>query len=161
VAASDGDLRIIRPVRLGERKIVNALIEPSKVSTWPSRRHLGNLTPNPDFAISSYVRKQKTDRRDAKHILQLLVEGKFPRIWIPGVPLLMSQPGVGAVTALAFVLTLGDVHRFPRGKQVAILVAPFPRVPNAEPMGVRYAALRFQLINLVFEHENIERGPHQ
>ncbi|MGF7183799.1 malectin domain-containing carbohydrate-binding protein [Tunturiibacter psychrotolerans] len=32
--------------------------------------------------------------------------------------LLMSQPGVGAVTALAFVLTLGDVHRFPRGKQV-------------------------------------------
>jgi transposase len=37
----------------------------------------------------------------------------------PGVPLLMSQPGVGAITALAFVLTLGDVHRFPRGKQVA------------------------------------------
>jgi transposase len=36
----------------------------------------------------------------------------------PGVPLLMSQPGIGAVTALAFVLTLGDVHRFPRGKQV-------------------------------------------
>src|SRR6202022_5080470 len=24
-----------------------------------------------------------TDRRDAKHILQLLVEGRFPRIWIP------------------------------------------------------------------------------
>jgi|SRR5579859_1324384 len=162
---------------------------------------------------ASYVRKQKTDRRDAKHILQLLVEGRFPRIWIPdaemrdhrqllmhrhklvqirtrvknelqhlmlnqgmqkkqklwstegraalaslplqprtdrrrkdllnllamldgqleslndavtrvareypGVHLLMSQPGVGAVTALAFVLTLGDVHRFPRSKQVA------------------------------------------
>jgi len=32
---------------------------------------------------ASYVRKQKTDRRDAKHILQLLVEGRFPRIWIP------------------------------------------------------------------------------
>jgi hypothetical protein len=27
----------------------------------------------------------------------------------PGVHLLMSQPGVGAVTALAFVLTLGDM----------------------------------------------------
>jgi transposase len=26
---------------------------------------------------ASYVRKQKTDRRDAKHILQLLVEGRF------------------------------------------------------------------------------------
>lgn len=32
---------------------------------------------------ASYVRKQKTDRRDAKHILRLLVEGRFPRIWIP------------------------------------------------------------------------------
>ena len=32
---------------------------------------------------ASYVRKQKTDRRDAKHILQLLVEERFPRIWIP------------------------------------------------------------------------------
>jgi transposase len=170
---------------------------------------------------ASYVRKQKTDRRDAKHILQLLVEGRFPRIWIPdaemrdhrqllmhrhklvqirtrvknelqhlmlnqgmqkkqklwstegraalaslplqpwtdrrrkdllnllvmldgqleslndavtqvakeyqGVHLLMSQPGVGAVTALAFVLTLGDVHRFPRGKQVASYLGLIPR----------------------------------
>ena len=29
--------------------------------------------------------------------------------------LLMSQPGVGPVTSLAFVLTMGDVSRFPRG----------------------------------------------
>jgi len=170
---------------------------------------------------ASYVRRQKTDRRDAKHILQLLVEGRFPRIWIPdaemrdhrqllmhrhklvqirtrvknelqhlmlnqgmqkkqklwstegraalaslplqpwtdrrrkdllnlltmldaqleslndavtrvakeypGVRLLMSQPGVGAVTALAFVLTLGDVHRFPCGKQVASYLGLIPR----------------------------------
>lgn len=170
---------------------------------------------------ASYVRKQKTDRRDAKHILQLLVEGRFPRIWIPdaemrdhrqllmhrhklvqirtrvknelqhlmlnqgmqkkqklwstegraalaslplepwtdrrrkdllnllamldaqleslndavtrvakeypSVHLLMSQPGVGAVTALAFVLTLGDVHRFPRCKQVASYLGLIPR----------------------------------
>jgi transposase len=33
---------------------------------------------------ASYVRKQKTDQRDAKHILQLLVDGRFSRIWIPG-----------------------------------------------------------------------------
>src|ERR1700712_3060475 len=39
----------------------------------------------------------------------------------------MSQPGVGAVTALAFVLTLGDVHRFPRGKQVASYLGLAPR----------------------------------
>jgi hypothetical protein len=28
------------------------------------------------------VRKQKIDRRDAKHILQLLLEGRFPRVWV-------------------------------------------------------------------------------
>jgi len=32
---------------------------------------------------AAVVRKQKTDRRDAEHILQLLVEGRFPRIWVP------------------------------------------------------------------------------
>ena len=29
------------------------------------------------------VRKQKTDRRDAAHLLQLLLAGRFPRIWVP------------------------------------------------------------------------------
>jgi len=170
---------------------------------------------------ASYVRKQKTDKRDAAHILQLLVEGRFPRLWVPdreqrdlrqllihrqklveirtrvknglqhlalnqGVQkksrlwsraglevlralrlapwasqrredllgllrslqeqitpldravaeaaqhnanarLLMTQPGVGPITALAFVLTIGDVGRFPRGKQVASYLGLIPR----------------------------------
>jgi transposase len=170
---------------------------------------------------ASYVRQQKTDKRDAAHILKLLVEGRFPRLWVPdreirdrrqllihrhklveirtrvknglqhlalnqGVQrkrklwsqagqqvlcelplqpwaarrrqdllgllkkldeqiapldqavaeaaeqdcqarLLMSQPGVGPITALAFVLTLGDVSRFPRGKQVASYLGLIPR----------------------------------
>ena len=29
------------------------------------------------------VRKQKTDRRDAAHILELMLSGRFPRIWVP------------------------------------------------------------------------------
>ena len=29
------------------------------------------------------VRKQKTDRQDAQLILQLLMENRFPRIWVP------------------------------------------------------------------------------
>ena len=29
------------------------------------------------------VRKKKTDREDARHILRLLVEDRFPRIWMP------------------------------------------------------------------------------
>jgi len=32
---------------------------------------------------ASYVRKQKTDKRDAAHILKLLLEGRFPRLWRP------------------------------------------------------------------------------
>jgi transposase len=32
---------------------------------------------------ASVVRKQKTDRRDALQLLQLLLEDRFPRIWVP------------------------------------------------------------------------------
>lgn len=170
---------------------------------------------------ASYVRQQKTDRRDAEHILKLLVEGRFPRLWMPdrevrdrrqllihrhklveirarvknglqhlalnqgmqkkqrlwsaagqealrALPLapwaarrrddllgllasldqqiapldravaeaaeqnaqarlLMKQPGVGPITALAFVLTIGDVSRFARSKQVASYLGLIPR----------------------------------
>jgi transposase len=41
--------------------------------------------------------------------------------------LLMTQPGVGPNTALAYVLTIGDVSRFPRGKQVASYLGLIPR----------------------------------
>jgi len=170
---------------------------------------------------ASYVRRQKTDKRDAAHILKLLVEGRFPRLWVPDrqerdlrqllihrhklveirsrvknglqhlalnqgmqkkrrlwsaagqqalrelplqpwasrrredlfgllasleqqiapldravaeaaqqnpqARLLMSQPGVGPITALAFVLTIGEVSRFARGKQVASYLGLIPR----------------------------------
>ena len=32
---------------------------------------------------ASVVRQQKTDRRDAEHLLKLLLEDRFPRIWVP------------------------------------------------------------------------------
>ena len=170
---------------------------------------------------ASDSRQQKHDRRDAALILKLLLEGRFPRIWVPsseekdvrqllihryklvrlratvknelqhlamnqGVTrkrklwskagekvlrelplrpwssqrredlfriremldaqiapldqavmeaaeknerarLLMTQPGVGPITSMAFVLTMGDVSRFPRGKQVASYLGLIPR----------------------------------
>lgn len=170
---------------------------------------------------ASYVRKQKTDKRDAAHILKLLMEGRFPKLWRPSVEqrdlrqllihrhklveirtrvknglqhlmlnsgvqrkrklwsaagqqmlrqcplqgwaacrrqdllqllntleeqvgaldraveraaqqdkmarLLMTQPGVGPITSLAFVLTIGEVTRFKRGKQVASYLGLIPR----------------------------------
>ena len=167
------------------------------------------------------VRKQKTDTRDAAHLLRLLVEKRFPRIWIPspaerdtrqllrhryklvcfrvsvknqlhGLAMsqgvcrkkklftaqgreeleklslgpwasrrrqellgmldqlnpvideldravqqqaeshadaarLMTHPGVGPVTALAFVLTLGPMERFQRSKQVVSYLGLNPK----------------------------------
>jgi transposase len=68
---------------------------------------------------ASYVRRQKKDRRDAGHILWLLMEGRFPRLWVPiaeqrdlrqrgaSASTALDDPvGCGAVTALAFVLTM-------------------------------------------------------
>jgi len=45
----------------------------------------------------------------------------------PQAKLLMTQPGVGPNTALAYVLTIGDVSRFQRGKQVASYLGLIPR----------------------------------
>src|ERR1017187_4744804 len=45
----------------------------------------------------------------------------------PQAKLLMTQPGVGPDTALAYVLTIGDVSRFRRGKQVASYLGLIPR----------------------------------
>src|SRR5262249_54681144 len=33
---------------------------------------------------ASRVRKQKNDRPDAEHILKLMMENRFPRVWVPG-----------------------------------------------------------------------------
>jgi transposase len=169
---------------------------------------------------ASYVRRQKTDRRDAGHILKLLMEERFPRLWTPSAEqrdlrqllihrhklveirarvknglqhlamnrglqkqrslwtvkgmasfknlpfegwslrrredllallagldvqigeldeavaraaeehpqarLLMTQPGVGPITALAFVLTIGEVSRFRHSGQVASYLGLIP-----------------------------------
>jgi transposase len=45
----------------------------------------------------------------------------------PQAKLLMTEPGVGPNTALAYVLTIGDVSRFRRGKQVASYLGLIPR----------------------------------
>ena len=45
----------------------------------------------------------------------------------PQAQLLMTQPGVGPNTALAFVLTIGEASRFQRGKQIASYLGLIPR----------------------------------
>jgi transposase len=62
-----------------------------------------------------------------KKILSLDLAVKEAAEKDPNARLLMTQPGVGPVTSLAFVLTIGDVSRFPRGKQVASYLGLIPR----------------------------------
>jgi transposase len=38
---------------------------------------------HPAKIAAQRVRKQKTDRLDAQHLLQLLVEDRFPKLWVP------------------------------------------------------------------------------
>src|SRR3989440_10676116 len=49
----------------------------------------------------------------------------------PQAKLLMTQAGVGPNTGLAFVLTIGEVGRFQRGKQVASYLGLIPREHSA------------------------------
>ena len=62
-------------------------IEASGQSQW-FERMLAELGPevwigNAAKIRASCERKQKTDRRDAKLLLRLLAEDRFPRIWVP------------------------------------------------------------------------------
>jgi len=88
-------------------------------------------------ALASLPLEPWADRRrqDLLNLLSML-DGQLEKLsdaltqvagHYPDVHLLMSQPGVGTVTALAFVLTVGDVRRFPRGKQVASYLGLIPR----------------------------------
>ena len=56
--------------------------------SWSCWQQLGHEVWIGDAAQirASYVRKQKTDKRDAAHILKLLLEGRFPRLWTPERP---------------------------------------------------------------------------
>jgi len=170
---------------------------------------------------AAVVRQQKTDRRDAEHLMRLLVEQRFPKLWVPSLEerdlrqllvhrhqrvrmrtqvknqlqalalnqglqlkrtlwtrkgrerlerlalmpftaqrrqelleqldgldrqiaqltktvqaeaekcsaakLLMTHPGVGANTALGFVLTIGPVQRFENAKRVSSYLGLIPR----------------------------------
>ena len=196
------------PARVGMEATINAQWFEKMLAEYHHKLWVGDAAQ----IRAAAVRKQKTDSRDARHILDLLLRDKFPRIWIPSpenrdlrqmvrhrhklvgmrtsvqnqlhglamsqglcrkaklwtkrgrmelenLPLdpwasrrrrellqlldqlnpqideldkvviqeaekrpaavqLMTQPGVGPVTALAFVLTIGPVERFPSSKQL-------------------------------------------
>src|SRR5579872_6993262 len=82
----------------------------------PSVSKAASITTKP--RSSHFHRKQRQNRHPAERDpLDAAVKAEAQRDKMA--LLLQSQPGVGAITAMAYVLTMGDVARFPRGKQVA------------------------------------------
>src|SRR3989442_1501719 len=68
------------------------------------------------------VRKQKTDRQDAE--LSQAIQQEVEKC--PEARRLMTHPGVAPLTALAFVLIIGEADRFQCGKQVASYLGLVP-----------------------------------
>src|SRR5690242_16105082 len=74
-----------------ERKQQNLAVRVGMESSGHSRWFEGLLRElqfelwigDPAAIRTKGVRKQKTDRQDAQLILQLLLENRFPRIWVP------------------------------------------------------------------------------
>ena len=77
----------VRAFYAGLEGSVRVGIEASGQSQWFERMlaELGHEVWIGDAAKirASCERKQKTDRRDAELLLRLLVENRFPRIWVP------------------------------------------------------------------------------
>jgi transposase len=71
----------------GQEKKVRVGMEASGHARW-FERLLGELNFELWIGDATEIarkreRKQKTDRQDAQHILQLLMENRFPKIWVP------------------------------------------------------------------------------
>jgi len=68
-----------KPVRIG--------LEATGSYRWFRRLVLGLghelLVGDPSAIHATIPRRQQTDKRDARHILKLLVEDRFPAIWLP------------------------------------------------------------------------------
>src|SRR5215469_859435 len=73
LAASSGKLRVGMEAS-GHARWFERLLAELKVELW-----IGDAAE----IRAKWVRKKKTDREDARHILELLVENRFPKIWVP------------------------------------------------------------------------------
>ena len=76
--------------------------------------------------------------------------------------LMQTQPGVGPITALAYVLTIGYVNRFPRGKQIASYLGLIPREHSSggrQKLGAITKQGRVPHVSL-FSRRGCRRTPH-
>jgi hypothetical protein len=104
------------------------------------------------------VRKQKNDRRDAEHLLKLMLKNHFPRLWVPTAQnrdvrhlLLHTAPRVNLRLLLAV---------FGRGAWLCergwLLKNSFLRNPQ-KSLRVRMRYKRFSLVGYTFQVTNFDR----
>ena len=88
-----------------------AELEKLPLAPWASRRRreLLELLDRLDPSIEELSRAVEREARKRPEVLRL-----------------MTHPGVGALTALAFVLIIGTTERFQRGKQIGTYVGMIP-----------------------------------
>ena len=96
-----------------------ALLEKLSLAPWASRRQKELL--------------ELLDQLDPK-IAELTAAVEQEAKKRPEVLLLRSQPGVGPITGLAYVLIIGTPDRFPCGRQVGSYTGAF-RARNPAPAG--------------------------
>ena len=72
---------LVGPVRVGMEAIGNAQWFERMLAELKQELWIGDAAQIRRLV----VREQKTDRRDARHLLELLRDGRFPRIWVPSV----------------------------------------------------------------------------
>jgi transposase len=93
------------------------LCRKQKLWTIAGRKELEALNLDPWASRRRQELLQLLDQLDPwiKDLDRAVIQGAERH---PGAVQLMKRPGVGPVTALAFVLTIGPINRFPRSKQV-------------------------------------------
>ena len=67
------------PVRVGMEASVGARWFEKLLTDLGHELWIGNASE----IRAAVMRQQKTDARDASHLLRPLVEGRFPRVWVP------------------------------------------------------------------------------
>src|SRR2546427_9471930 len=115
------------------REFYSALPRPVRVGIEATGSMLWFLNLMEELGIDSQVghpakiraaepRKQKHDRRDADLLLKLLMENRFPSIWMPSKEL----RDLRALLPLATDVFLGDAVRFEDAKALASYVGMIP-----------------------------------
>jgi transposase len=86
----------------------------------------------PAHDVHRYVRRNRTDRTDAKALREAARNAAERQLMalarqLPDVTLLQTVPGVGVLTATALIALVGNVHRFHSGRHFASLLGLTPK----------------------------------